>query len=272
MGKEEADFINTCYPISQMKVYKNGCYKLVRKSLLQDTYLPEGSNKIVTFTKKSLANLIFTINATDIEFHSMITLTYPKEYPANGAAVKEDLRVFTQWLQRRFDTEVLWFLEFQERGAPHFHILTQKDCLTPEMRIDAGMSWVRRIIQAPWFLACFRFYQNGSVQGFDYQDYRTEVLKIAKVNTHDTFWELAKSENGMRNYAAKYASKMYQKEVPKKYTEVGRFWGSSKGVKPREIATIDTCEEEIRKMLETSEHTAQNWDILPKLLFNVTIA
>jgi len=271
VSQQDADFINTCYPIVKIEKYKNGCYKLVRKSILQECYLPEQRGKIMSFSKKSLANLIFTINATDVEFNSMITLTYPKDFPANGASVKEDLRVYLQWVQRRYKTEVLWFLEFQQRGAPHFHILTQVNELNPSMRVDAGMCWVRRIIEADWFMACFREYNNGTQMAFNYQDYKLEVLKIAKVNLHDTFWELAKSENGMRNYAAKYASKMYQKEVPENYLEVGKFWGKSKGVDLNPFAVSDTCEDDIRKWLEDSGHKTQDWEVLPKLLFNVKV-
>ena len=271
MSQREADFINTCYPIVRIEKYKNNCYKLIRKSVLQDCYLPEERGKIVSFSKKSLANLIFTINATDVEFNSMITLTYPNYYPVNGASVKEDLRVYLQWIQRRYNTETLWFLEFQKRGAPHFHVLTQVNELTPSMRVDAGMCWVRRIIQANWFLSCFRKYRNGTELEFDYQDYKLEVMKIANVNIHETFWELAKSKNGMRNYAAKYASKMYQKEVPKSYNEVGKFWGKSKGVDLNPLITYDACEDDVRNWLENSDHKTQDWDVLPKLLFNVRV-
>lgn len=268
MSRLAPETINSCFPIARVKVYKNGCYKIVRKSLMQDDYLPNGGSQVKELSNKSLLNLIWTINATDVEFHSMITLTYPADFPANGATVKEDLRVYNQWLRGRFKTEILWFLEFQKRGAPHFHVLLETKEITPEMRRDAGLKWVQRVITSDWFMACFRVFNHGKEIEFDWQAYKTEVAKIAKVQFHDTFWQLAKSENGMRNYAAKYAAKEYQKQPPKHYTEVGRFWGCSSGVKPKEITEVDTCEEDIRAMLEAIDHAAANWEVIPKLLFN----
>lgn len=220
------------------------------------------------FTKKSLVNLIFTVNATQVDFKSMITLTYPKDYPVNGLTVKEDLRVFLQWL-KRCDTEYLWFLEFQERGAPHFHVLTEFDVIPPYLRKAAAEKWTQRIVDAPWFLACFRKYSKGKEIGFDWQAYKTEVLKIMSFNLHETFWELEKKKDGMRHYAAKYAAKTTQKDVPTGYTEVGRFWGSSGGVKPSPKVIFDTCEDDIRGWLERAGHKSADFEILPKFLLGV---
>ena len=268
MPKQDADFINTCFPIVKVGIYKNGCFKLYRKSLLQTSYTPPGGDSVKTLSKKSLANLIWTINASDIEFKSMLTLTYPKDFPANGATVKEDLRIFNQWLRARLDTEILWFLEFQTRGAPHFHILLQTDCITPELRRDVAMQWTKRIIESNWFMACFRQFADGKEVNFLWQDYKTHCMRIANFNMRVECWELAKSQKGLRNYAAKYAAKQYQKDVPKMYTEVGRFWGCSKGVRPIEQNIVDTCEDDIRKLLESTDHKAEKWDVLPQLIFN----
>lgn len=56
-----------------------------------------------------------------------VTLTYPGRFPSLAQA-KEDLRVWAQRLQRIADKTgirvgMLWRLERQRRGAPHFHIL-----------------------------------------------------------------------------------------------------------------------------------------------------
>lgn len=268
MGKD-ADFINTCYPVTGITKYKNGCYKIKRTSLLQGNYTPEKRGKIKMLTKKSLLNLIWTINATGANFNSMLTLTYPDAFPVNGATIKDDLRVYLQWFTRRYNTQYLWFLEFQERGAPHFHILTETSEITPTMRVDAGIRWTRQVIDAKWFMSCFGVVGAGDYElDFDYQGYRTEALKVAKFNVHETVWQLAKSKNGMRNYAAKYASKEYQKEVPKKFTEVGRFWGASSGIKPVAIAELDATEDDVREWLRKLEHGASEMDVLPKLIFN----
>jgi hypothetical protein len=223
----------------------------------------------MALSKKSLRSLIWTINATSVKFNSMITLTYPDDFPVNGATVKEDLRVYLQWLRRAYKTEVLWFLEFQTRGAPHFHILTQHSGISPHMRRDAGIKWVQRIIEANWFMCCFRGEDKDGNSVFAWQRYKTECVKLAAFNLHHSFWELEKRENGMRNYTARYAGKEYQKTPPKNYTEVGRFWGCSDLVRPGPGVLADTCEQDIRALLEKTNHTAKDWDVLPKQLFGV---
>lgn len=53
-----------------------------------------------------------------------ITLTYPADYPTNYRIYKEHLRVFGIYLQRAYPrASFVWRLEFQKRGAPHYHLL-----------------------------------------------------------------------------------------------------------------------------------------------------
>jgi hypothetical protein len=52
-----------------------------------------------------------------------LTLTYPRDYP-NPQASKTHLDTFLKRLARQFPlTSGFWRLEFQERGAPHFHLI-----------------------------------------------------------------------------------------------------------------------------------------------------
>lgn len=73
----------------------------------------------------------------------MITLTYPAEWPDDPTRWKRDLFAFCKRLERRYsriilkpskdgrsmiptrvsNVAIIWKLEFQERGAPHFHLL-----------------------------------------------------------------------------------------------------------------------------------------------------
>ena len=54
----------------------------------------------------------------------MVTLTYPKDWPASPEVWKADLRAFGKRLRRRYpDAAIIWRLEAQERGAPHYHLL-----------------------------------------------------------------------------------------------------------------------------------------------------
>lgn len=54
----------------------------------------------------------------------MVTLTYPGDWPASPEVWKSHLRAFTKRLRRRYpDAAIIWRLEAQERGAPHYHLL-----------------------------------------------------------------------------------------------------------------------------------------------------
>lgn len=51
------------------------------------------------------------------------TLTYPDEFP-DPAKAKDHLRAFMERMRRAYPkASGIWRLEFQDRGAPHFHIL-----------------------------------------------------------------------------------------------------------------------------------------------------
>lgn len=139
------------------------------------------------------------------EYTTMVTLTYPFSFPVNGRETKEHLRRFLQELKREYyrhahvnassfkDHSSFWFLEFQERGAPHYHIFTTW-CPDKE--------WVSR-----------RWYDI--VESYDERHLRagtrTEFLRSGRAGT------IA--------YASKYAAKLEQKEVPENFEDVGRFWG-----------------------------------------------
>lgn len=81
-------------------------------------------NEIKTFSKESryrLFRLIHSIRFTRISF---VTLTYGKTYPGTGILAKKDLKAFRRATERRWGTfRVIWRMEYQKRGAPHFHLL-----------------------------------------------------------------------------------------------------------------------------------------------------
>lgn len=55
---------------------------------------------------------------------TFVTLTYHNEWGDDAHDWHADLNVFLQWLMRRYPRcGVVWRLEFQERGAPHWHLL-----------------------------------------------------------------------------------------------------------------------------------------------------
>jgi hypothetical protein len=137
------------------------------------------------------------------DYANMVTLTYPAFFPSNGKTVKEHLRRFLQELKRytakRNMSEerysVFWFIEFQERGAPHFHLFTTH---------SYPKDWVSHV----W-----------------YNIVKSDDLRHLSAGTRCE--ALRKSRAGLISYACKYAVKQVQKAVPEGYANVGRFWGVS---------------------------------------------
>lgn len=187
--------------------------------------VPRG--EVVEFTRKSRQRLAFVASNTSVQFTTMVTLTYPREYPRDGRQVKAHLRKFLSWLRR--DTrgcELLWFLEFQQRGAPHVHILIDY----PLPRDREGIRAFRLRVAMTWYRICESGDRKHLAAGT-----RTERLRSPK---------------GGARYAVKYAQKMRQKAVPRDYRNVGRFWGHTKGVKPVPKAHYRCTEDDIRGVLE----------------------
>ena len=78
-------------------------------------------NQVTAFSDGSKRRLLFTArNFPGMD--AMLTLTYPADFPMNGRLVKDHWKRFRQWLIRNDVVTGLWVLEFQKRGAPHFHI------------------------------------------------------------------------------------------------------------------------------------------------------
>jgi hypothetical protein len=137
-------------------------------------------------------------------FTTMLTLTYPASFPRDGLVFKDDLRQMCQWLKRR-GVAGLWYLEFQDRGAPHFHLYL------------TGRVPFHQVAQA-WY----RIVGSG--------DPRHLVA--------GTRIEAIRQPHAVAVYAAKYATKAVQKDVPAEVVNVGRFWGLFGGLKPEPDAVI----------------------------------
>ena len=135
-----------------------------------------------------------------IEFYRLtfITLTYPRVWPSDGKEVKKHLRRFRARLERKFGKlRVMWRMEFQDRGAPHFHLLI----------LDAP--WICRFwLSRAWYLCV------GSKDPKHFR-YGSSIEAVAK-----------KGENGkVFAYVGKYIGKLDQAERKDKNGWTGRYWG-----------------------------------------------
>jgi len=208
-----------------IEIYENDV--VVKRQALNRNPPPTTRGAVTEFSKASRKRLAFVASNTTVQLRTMVTLTYPADFPSDGTTVKDHLRQFLTWLQKETGgCEYLWFLEFQKRGAPHFHILT--DWPLPTTRSNKVL-WYAKIAQA-WYEIVGSGDYNHRMAGT-----RTETLR---------------SKDGGRHYAVKYAQKMRQKHVPEEYQNVGRFWGHTRAVKPEPKASYRCTEDDVRGMLE----------------------
>lgn len=157
-----------------------------------------GRTDIVQFSASSATRLRRYLRSSVAEYKNLITLTYPYGFGVNGIESKQHLRVFMQWLKRRAANDsfsALWFMEFQERGAIHYHIFTTHDC-------------PKQAIALEWYKTC----------GTEDKRHLAAGTRIERIRS---------GRHGAAAYATKYAAKQQQKVVPKDFGWSGRFWGVS---------------------------------------------
>ena len=157
------------------------------------------------FSQSSATRMRRYLRTCRAEYQYFITLTYPHSFPLDGAESKEHLRRFMQELKRENEREekrtgksrgrfsAFWFLEFQDRGAIHYHIFSTH-------YID--YRWLRKT----WY----------DIVGSEDRRHLAAGTSVEKLRS---------GRFGTCAYATKYAAKAVQKEVPDFLKNVGRFWG-----------------------------------------------
>jgi hypothetical protein len=195
---------------------------------------PGKRQAIAEFSPEARKRLAFVASNTAVDFTAMITLTYPAAYETSGKVVKTHLRAFLGRFRRKVGQfSYLWVLEFQARGAPHFHIWIDVDI--PRQ--------LYAIVSRDW--------------------YEIVGSKDQKHLAAGTRCERMRSKDGAARYAVKYAAKMRQKIVPAAYRDVGRFFGYSRDVKPHKV--MDPIPVDGRADLQTK---LGDWPQKKRLLWN----
>lgn len=153
-------------------------------------------SKIVKFSKRSARRLRFVIRNSENLWKAFVTLTYPENFPSNGRQTKKHLNAFLQYLRRK-DIKFTWVLEFQLRGAPHYHIIVSDFIPKNEL----SRVW-------------YRIVESGD----------EKHLRAG------TGIEAIKSKGHLYGYLSNYIKKLDQKTPPEGFEKVGRFWGASRGI------------------------------------------
>ena len=252
--------VNAVYPVEAITVYRNGSVLVHRANKLQGER-PRGERRpIKRLSSTSLARLAIVAKETHITFETMITLTYGPQFPTSGQEVKSQLRIFLTSMRQHFGKfDYLWFLEFQRRGAPHIHVMTDLDSPTIADRLCMAECWVYDAQQLPPV-----YYSSMRTK-------RLHLLNIAslEVHIHRKSWDTIRSQGGAAHYVTKYATKTEQKEVPQTFRDVGRFWACSQRVGRIEGVRVDMSEEELRLILDGKSCRVGDWDVLPKYIYDV---
>jgi len=187
----------TAPPSNFLDIAIGGEYAAVRatKGGAPDTREWKRGN-ISTFSPRSRSRMLQKMAKTDTRSTppaiTFITLTYPDDWPEDRQDYKTDLDKWAKRLLREHpDCWALWRLEFQERGAPHFHFL-----IFGSQRID--WDWAK--------LAWTDITGDTSIAHYTY-GCRVDPL---------TSWEDA------GRYCAKYNAKVSEVAPP---LDCGRCWG-----------------------------------------------
>lgn len=229
----------------------SGGVVLVQRRTKAGVYVSDNTpkrGKIRYLSNRSRMRLAVLAQTTPVNLVSMITLTYPREYPSDGKKTKLHLNHYITRMRQHFGSfDYIWCLEFQARGAPHIHIVTSLNEPSDNNRDYHARCWVDCISPR-----------------------EREASKVYRVHKHPKSWERVKCKDGARHYIVKYATKTNQKLVPSGYTDVGRWWGCSRSVKPGEpLQYVDISERELRQVLDSLGHPAGSYERLPRALFGL---
>jgi hypothetical protein len=133
-----------------------------------------------------------------------VTLTYHNEWPDDGVGLKAHLGAWRKRIERRYGTmPMLWRLEYQGRGAPHWHLLVfAPEHLVPELSAEPQEFPFALALTAAWH----EIVAPGDVAHSLYG------VSIRQANS----W------NGAMFYLSKYMAKPEKLSVS---GSIGRVWG-----------------------------------------------
>jgi len=257
--------INQLFPVTSATFFSHGL--ILNRCFNGETYnvvKRAKRGKISRISRRSLNKLAFLVANCDVKFYSLATLTYGVNYPLNGRTAKMHIHKFITYMHRSFgDFEYFWFLEFQKRGAPHFHFVSTLPGPSRSGRELLASIWAGIVeSQNLPYTAIERPYgPSNAFAGLFTRDSVFRQHKRAKV------WEGLRSLDGAARYATKYALKTHQKRIPEEYRDVGRPWAASRGVRLPVGDEIAATDKEIRELLYYFGRNMDSFEVLPKIIF-----
>lgn len=81
-------------------------------------------NEIKVFSSESRYRLIRMMHTLEFDRVTFATLTYPADFPTEAKKYKAHLKEYRRRFERLYGPlRAVWRLEFQKRGAPHYHLM-----------------------------------------------------------------------------------------------------------------------------------------------------
>jgi len=171
-------------------------------------------SEVTTFSRQSRKRLMQAFSSLDelaaVNLSVFITLTYHQHYPIDARGWHADLSRFLDRLEYHYPySSTIWRLDFQERGAPHFHLLTLNSPYIPKEDVTR---WWGEIAHSASPLA---------------GQYATNVQRPCS-------WRHTCA------YVSKYMAKPSSMALR---GSTGRWWGiSRRGLLPRQLETLEITE------------------------------
>ena len=264
MSQPTPEQLNSLFPVIGIVKYPGGIQ--VRRgnysNFNQAKYLHVRGKQIL-ITSRSLNKLALLVRGSSVMFRSIQTLTYGANYPLSGRIAKKHLNSYLVQSKRLFGPyNYIWILEFQGRGAVHFHIATTLAPPSDLERHGFAKLWQRVSTPYSWWYSSLEIEdENFKLKKELYTD-----QAVYEVHLSSKSWERVKKDDSLSRYFAKYANKIKQKSVPDFYSDVGRFWGASKGVALPDGEPFWGSDRDVRELAKEFGRDIDHWRVLPKVI------
>lgn len=185
--------------------------------------VPHLRRAIREWTPKSRSQMVASLCELDYSalpagLPAMLTLTYPADWQTvapSGEEAKKHLSQFVKRYERKWGCRLrsLWKMEFQRRGAPHFHLFLVLPCSPAEFREWVSEVWADVVAHPD---AEEREKHRKAGTGLDY----STALKATDPQRLAIYFSKHSAPGG--------GSKEYQNRPPDLWLasgSVGRFWG-----------------------------------------------
>lgn len=179
--------------------------------------LPDDSKRgqIQEFSRKSrfrMLKLLSEIHLQSYQSSIFITLTYHNLFPTHYSDLKYQLKKFLTALKRHYPSAaIVWRVELQKRGAPHFHLFL----FSTKHLTSLDISKLKKSIQQFWFSAI----NNVDEYMLKYS------VDVKEITNHQQVFA----------YISKYIGKTINTPAE---SYIGRRWGYTKNLIRKEVEML----------------------------------